>query len=140
MSNDLGKSELAIPCGVFLGEFGAYTSPRWSFQIPSEEHHLFCAPQSTYLSGLNLTSLQRSQNIKDLCKLSNVIPVSSISPVINLVSAIKVRKPLSNLQGPISTVSSPSCTLEAMEGDILNNHSGLPYHPPHHQLNQYYWE
>lgn len=44
MSNDLGRSELAISCGVFLGEFGACASPRWSFQISSEEHHLFGAP------------------------------------------------------------------------------------------------
>lgn len=58
MSNDLGRSQLAIPHGVFLGEFGACTSPKWSFQISSEEHHLFGAPQSTYLSGLNLTGLQ----------------------------------------------------------------------------------
>lgn len=57
MLNDLGRSELAIPPSGFLSEDEDYTSLRWSFQIPFEEHHLFGAPHTIHKSGLNLNSL-----------------------------------------------------------------------------------
>lgn len=77
MSNDLGRSELAILHSIFLGEVGACTSPRWSLKIPSEGNHMFGAPHSTHLSELNLTSLQRSKESKGICELSNAISLSN---------------------------------------------------------------
>lgn len=114
MSADLGRSDLLILHSVFLGEVGACTSPRWSFQIPSEEHYLFGAPDTIHLSGLNLTSLSRSKKNKEFCKFSSAISMSNIHPVINLMSAAELHKQSTHGQGPTSAVLSPSCTLETI--------------------------
>lgn len=115
MSNDLGRSELAILHSIFLGEVGACTSPRWSLKIPSEGNHMFGAPHSTHLSELNLTSLQRSKESKGICELSNAISLSNTCLIINAVSATKLHKQSTHWQDPTSAVFSTSYTLEATE-------------------------
>lgn len=94
MSNDLGRSELAIPCGVFsLVSLEPVLLP----DDLSKSHLkiIICLGSPKYLSEWPepLSSLQWNKNSKGLCKLSNVIPVSSICPVVNLALAIKIHKP-----------------------------------------------
>ena len=84
ISDDLDRSELPILHSVFLDEVETCNSPRWSFQIPYEEHHLFDAPYTVHLSGLNFSSLLRSKKRKRkvFCELSNAISMSNIHLVI----------------------------------------------------------
>lgn len=130
ISDDLDRSELPILHSVFLDEVGTCNSPIWSFQIPYEEHYLFDAPYTVHLSGLNLSSLRRSQKIKRkvFCELSNAISMSNVHPVIYLVSPAKLHKQSTHRQGPTSAVLSPSCTLDTI-GKCFKKSQCLPFPP-----------